>query len=67
MSLMSHGRWSNRRGNDPPDHLILQDPGPEDLTLSNNDVARVREREAVVRPLPSEFGSGSSVFASKRK
>jgi len=38
------------------------DPGSEDLTLTNNDLARVGEREAVVRPLPSEFGSGSSVF-----
>jgi len=42
-------------------------PRSEDLALTDQDLVLVREREEVVRPSPSVFGSGSSVFVSKRK
>ena len=52
-------RERSSRSSDPP--------GSQDLALTDNDLVLVREREEVVRPSPSELGSGSSVFVSKRK
>lgn len=41
--------------------------GSEHLTFTDDDLVQVDEREVLVTSSPSVFGSGSSVFLSKRK
>ena len=52
-------RTQSSRSSDPE--------GSEDLTFTDDELAQVCRREALVTSSPSGFGSGSSVFVSKRK